>query len=251
MKILLIEDELPAATRLKRMLAETDPAVEILQVCKSILSSVEWLTNNPAPELILMDIEIADGKSFEIFEQVKITSPVIFITAYDTFAIKAIKLNALDYLLKPINQNELKAALNRVKEHISNKTQSLISNAEVQRLITSLITEKKPKKLVVSTLEGAIFLEIEKILRLEADSNYTHIFLENGQQLMASKTLKEYEDILSDIGFYRVHNAHLVNVSFIKKYVKGDGGYIVMNDDKSIEVSRLRKKGLLDILFGS
>lgn len=249
MKILLIEDEHPAANRLKRMLAEIEPSTEILQVCKSISSSIEWLNNNPAPQLIFMDIELADGKSFEIFNQINILSPVVFVTAYDAFAIKAIKLNALDYLLKPINKTELKDTLDKVRKHVNTNTPSPINSMEMQKLIAALANEKKPRKLVVYTVEGAIFLDIECILRLEADSNYTHIFLNNGQKLTTSKTLKEYEDILSDMDFYRVHNTHLVNLSSIKKYIKGDGGHIIMSDGTSIEVSRLRKKGLLEILL--
>jgi two-component system LytT family response regulator len=246
MKILIIEDEIPAANRIKKLLASINTEITIPAICDSIESSVKWLQANPAPDLILMDIELSDGTSFKIFKKTQINSPVIFTTAYDKFAIDAIKLGALDYLLKPIEKDELFEAIQKVESYHSEKSES-ISKAQ-QQYIESITSEGKPKKLAIRNSDGIIFVEIEKIVKLKADSNYAHIFLTDGRQLTASKTLKDFEELLSEYGFFRVHSAHLINLSYIEKYIKGEGGFVVMCDGSSIEVSRDKKKALLALL---
>ncbi|HTB07480.1 MAG TPA: LytTR family DNA-binding domain-containing protein [Bacteroidia bacterium] len=245
MKTLIIEDEAPAAARLKGMLELLEPSTEILSICNSVQSSVKWLKNNPAPELIMMDIELADGRSFEIFEKVTITSPIIFTTAYDQFAIKAIKLHALDYLMKPVNKKELAEALQKAKNKVNIASTEL---SELQQIIAGMSAGKRPKKLAISTVDSTQFVELDKIIRLEADSNYTHIFVNGGQMITVSRTLKEYEDLLSGFGFFRVHKAHIINLSFIDKLLKGDGGSVLMTDGKAIEISPLKKKELMTAL---
>lgn len=245
MKTLIIEDETPAATRLKNLLVSINPEINILNICNSVDSSVKWLKNNPAPELIITDIELGDGRSFEIFDKVTITSPIIFTTAYDQFAIRAIKFNALDYILKPVNKKELAEALEKVRKKMRPAPSDL---SELHHIITGMASGKKPKKLAVSTLESTQFIELDKIIWLEADSNYTHISISGGQKLTASRTLKEYEDILSEYGFFRVNKAYIINISFIEKLLKGDGGYVLMSDGKTIEISPLRKKELMATL---
>jgi two-component system LytT family response regulator len=246
MKILIIEDETPAANRVKKLLAGIKPKITVLAVCDSIESSVKWLNNNPPPDLILMDIELSDGSSFKIFKKTKINSPVIFTTAYDKFAIEAIKLGALDYLLKPIDQEELSTAIEKIK---SKQTETIASLYKEQHsYIASLTTEGKLKKLAIRNTDGVVFIEIEKIVKLKADSNYAHITLTDGRLLTASKTLKDYEELLSNYGFFRVHSAHLINLSLVEKYIKGEGGFVVMSDGSSIEVSRDKKKPLLALL---
>ncbi|HTB07291.1 MAG TPA: LytTR family DNA-binding domain-containing protein [Bacteroidia bacterium] len=246
MKILIIEDETPAANRVKKLLATINPEIVVPAICDSIESSIKWLEENPAPDLILMDIELSDGPSFKIFKKTQISSPVIFTTAYDKFAIEAIKLGALDYLLKPIEKNELSEAIARVENYNSAKAATILKAQ--QQYIESITAEGKPKKLAIRNSDGIIFVEIDKIVKLKADSNYAHIFLKDGKQLTASKTLKDFEELLSEYGFFRVHSAHLVNLSYIEKYIKGEGGFVVMCDGSSIEVSRDKKKALLALL---
>jgi two-component system LytT family response regulator len=248
MKVLIIEDELPAADQLKMMLKKFASTIDILSVCKSIHESVKWIKNNPMPDLIFMDIELDDGKSFEIFQHVDITAQVIFTTAYDAFAIKAIKLNALDYLLKPVNYEELKTALNKAVKHWQLANRNNYAFLELKNLVKGMIPKNGPKKLGVNTMDGTVFILIEDIIRLEAASSYTNIFTKDKEKVMASRTLKEFEELLSDSGFYRVHHSHLVSLSHITQYLKGDGGVIVLSNGESIEVSRQRKKGLLELL---
>lgn len=243
MKILIVEDEIHASERLKKLLSAIDPIIEILAVCDSVESSVKWLKSNQLPDLIFMDIEIADGRSFEIFKNVQVTSPVIFITSYNEFAINAIKLNALDYLLKPIDKNELKEAVLKAQKVLGSS-----DRPDYPTIYNAIGNWDKPKKLAVNDLNGARFVDIDKIIRLKADSNYTHIVLTSGESIISSKTLKDYEEMLVQCGFFRVHNTHLINLSYVEKYVKGIGGTVIMSDGASIDVSRQKKKELLDAL---
>jgi two-component system LytT family response regulator len=243
MKVLLVEDEIHASERLKKLLVAIDSQIEVLSFCDSVESSVKWLKNNLQPDLIFMDIEIADGRSFEIFKQVQVTSPVIFVTSYNEFAINAIKLNALDYLLKPIDKNELKEAVLKAQKVLSSG-----ERPDYPAMYNAIGNGDKPKKLAVNDLNGARFVDIDKIVRLKADSNYTHIVLTTGESIVSSKTLKDYEEILVQSGFFRVHNTHLINLSYVEKYVKGIGGTVIMSDGASIDVSRQKKKELLDAL---
>jgi two-component system LytT family response regulator len=243
MKVLIVEDEIHAAERLKKLLLAIDPGIQILAACDSVESSVKWLKSNPSPDLIFMDIEIADGRSFEIFKNETVTSPVIFITSYNEFAIKAIKLNALDYLLKPIDKNELKEAVQKAQKVLKSGEQY-----DYQHIYNTIANGEKPRKLAITDLNGARFIDIDKIVRLKADSNYTHIILTTGEGITSSKTLKDYEEMLTQAGFFRVHNTHIINLSHVEKYVKGIGGTVIMSDGASIDVSRQKKKELLEAL---
>jgi two-component system LytT family response regulator len=248
MKTLIIEDEALAAERLRKMLLAADPHTEVLAICNSIASSVDWLKKNPSPDLICMDIELSDGKCFAIFQQVDITSQLIFVTAYDEYAIQAIKLNALDYLLKPVNKSELETALIKVKKNLNSVRGEMPDLKNMENLVQGIAHHVKPKKLAISTMEGSTFVELDNIVRLEADSNYTHIYLLDGRKLLVPRTLKEYDELLSGFGFCRIHSAHMVNLSFVEKYVKGEGGQIIMHDGKAIDVSKQKRGDLMKAL---
>jgi len=241
MNILIIEDELPTANRLKSLLAGIDETIEVLDVLPSIKKAVQYLNNNIIPDVIFMDIELSDGRCFEIFKQVKISVPVIFTTAYDEFALKAIKLNAMDYLLKPIDEKELIEALEKLKKlRKSNGTNDFTTRIDVASGI-------KTKKIAIKDSTGARFVEISNIVRLQADSNYTVIFLTDKTEVLTTRTLKEYEDILTDYGFFRAHNAHLINLNLVEKFMK-DSNTVEMSNSDTIEVSRYKKKELLSKL---
>jgi two-component system LytT family response regulator len=238
MNTLIIEDETPTANRLKNLLVGLDDNIEIVDILPSIKKTVEWLGSNITPDIIFMDIELLDGRCFEIFKQIKVSSPVIFTTAYDQFALKALKLNALDYLLKPIDKNELKEALEKLR-----KTQKTNGTNDFAALV-DFVTGIKPKKVAVKDATGTRFIEIGNIVRLQADSNYTLIFLADKTKVMTTRTLKDYEDILSDYGFFRAHNTHLINLDFVEKFFK-DTDMVQLSNGNTIEVSRYKKKELL------
>jgi two-component system LytT family response regulator len=238
MNVLIIEDEQPTANRLKSILADIDETIEVLDILPSIKKAVQYLNNNIVPDVVFMDIELSDGRCFEIFKQVKISAPVIFTTAYDQFALKAIKLNALDYLLKPIDKNELIEALEKL-----GKTQKSNGISDFSALV-DFVAGVKPKKIAIKDASGTRFIEIGNIIRLQADSNYTVIFLTDKTKVMTTRTLKEYEDILTGYNFFRVHNAHLINLNFIERFIK-DSNAIEMSNGDNVEVSRYKKKELL------
>lgn len=236
MKVLLIEDEAVAAERLKKLLLSMDKDIEILSVCNSITASVEWLSNHPKPDIIFMDIELSDGRSFEIFKKVKVVSPVIFTTAYDKFALDAIKNNALDYLLKPIDKDELRHALTKYKEK-----KMMDSVPDFSTLF------EKPKKLAINLASDTRFIDIDDIEYLKADSNYTHIFTVKGEKITTSHTLGDYENMLAPYRFLRVHNAYIINPAYVLSFNK-TGGYLIMHNGSQIKISRYKNKELLALL---
>jgi len=186
-----------------------------------------------------------NGTGFDLLRMFeKINFHVIFTTAYDHYAIKAIKYSALDYLLKPIDIDELQESVSKVHEQSAVNLQA--PNLEV--LLSALNDVDKVKKIAIPDQEGVAIVEVKDIIRCQADSNYTLIFLKDGTKLVSTKTLKEYNNLLDEKTFMRVHNSYLININHIKKYIKGDGGQVVMSDDSIVEVSRRRKSDLMEVL---
>jgi len=238
MKVFIVEDEELAVKKLRKTLESVDNTAEVVGVAESIRASVNWLQNNPAPDLILMDIELCDGQSFEIFDKVDVKSTVIFTTSYDEYALRAFKVNSVDYLLKPIDADDLLQAVNKLQkildqQQLTEKFSALFHNLKA--------ADNTSKRITVATNKGLLFLQISDIVRCEADVNYTTIFLKDKQQIMVAKTLKEFEDMLSDHNFFRIHNSHLINMDYIKSYHKGKGGYVTLADNTSLEVSTRRR----------
>jgi len=198
------------------------------------------------PDVIFLDIQMPDGTGFDLLEKLQeISFQVIFVTAFDQYALKAIKFSALDYLLKPVNPQQLIDAVNKIKQPdinfnlITNKIQTLLRNKNGFERIT------------LPTLEGYKFINIKDIIRCEADNNYTHFHLNSGEKILVTKTLKEYDETLSGLDFVRVHQSHLVNTKFVDRYIKGDGGSIIMADGSEVEVSRRRKEDFLSRMMES
>jgi len=191
------------------------------------------------PDLVFLDVQLHEQTGFDLLEQIpNIDFEVIFTTAYDNYAIKAFKFSALDYLLKPIDPDDLLQAVNKFQKvsqqhDLSEKFNTLFHNLKN--------TNGTSKKITVPTSKGLMFLTVNDIIRCEADVNYTTIYLKDKQQLMVAKTLKDFDDLLADHQFFRIHNSHLINLDYIKSYHKGKGGYVTMTDNTSLEVSSRRK----------
>ncbi|HTA83162.1 MAG TPA: LytTR family DNA-binding domain-containing protein [Bacteroidia bacterium] len=210
MKALIIEDEIPAANQLKRMLLSLDDGIIILETLKSVTDSVNWLRGNPAPDIIFIDVELNDGRAFDIFEQLKVTSPVVFTTANDSFLTKAIKLNALDYLLKPYNKLELANTLNTIQQYRS--TYGIFNDvSEIKNLALSLNAGSPPKKIALRTIDRVVYIRVKDIIRIQTTSGLSEVFTTSGEKITVAKTLKEYEELLSDLGFYRVNDSTIIN----------------------------------------
>ena len=198
------------------------------------------------PDLVFLDIEMPNGNAFDLLEKFKeIDFNIIFITAYDHYAIKAIKFSAVDYILKPIDSEELVLAVKRFEDKIGQKS-SL--NNQFKTLLSNVRPGNKLKKVGIPDGDGLVFINLSDIIRCDSDGNYTFFILTTGKKIIASRTLGEYEQMFTDDNFFRIHRSHLINLEHVKKYIKGEGGYVVMSDNSQVEVSRRNKNDFLEKL---
>ncbi len=245
MKVLIVEDEKLNTERLKKLLASLDLSIEIVGNCTSIEDTIQWLKENTMPELIFLDIELSDGISFKIFEHVKINAEIIFVTAYNEYAIDAIKVGAMDYILKPVKLQELKIAIEKVNIRMETKAQP---QPNIQELMHSIKSTHPTQKLAINSLTGTEFIDLDGVLYFESDSNYTSLFLSSGKTIVASKTLKEFENLVVGKGFYRIQNRYLVNLKSIVKFQSVNGGEVVLSNGAIIPVGKDKKKELFALL---
>lgn len=244
-KAVIVEDEAMNCDFLQHLLAEFCPQVEVAGTAATVEEAVNAI-HQQRPQIVFMDIELQTATGFDVLQQVKEPDfEVIFTTAYDHYAIRAIKFSAIDYLLKPINFEELQGAVGKAIESLQvrekdNKLDLLLRN--VRRPVGGDFS------ISLSTSEGVEFIPLSQIIRLEAKGPYTTFFMKNGHSLMVCKNLKEYELLLTDHGFFRLHNSYMVNMKEVKKMVKADGGYAVMNDDAMIAISPKKKDEFLSLM---
>jgi len=244
-KAVIIEDELHSRNFLNNLVTEFCPEVSIAGMAASVAEAVT-LIQQVEPQIVFLDIEMQTGTGFDVLQQLqKREFHVIFTTAYDHYAIKAIKFSAVDYLLKPINLEELQAAVAKAIENIEQKT----GENKLELLIKNL---KRPAgedfSISLSTSDGVEFILLSTIIRLEASGPYTTFFMKDARKIMVSRNLKEYEMLLTDHGFFRVHNSHIINLKEVRKMIKTDGGYAVMNDDSMITISPKKKDEFMELM---
>jgi two-component system LytT family response regulator len=243
-KAIIIDDEVHCIDTLSLLLKEYCREVQIMAECRSAKMGLEAIEKFE-PSLVFLDIEMPTMNGFEILEHFsEIPFAVIFTTSYDQYAIKAIRFSALDYLLKPIDPNELVVAVKKVQE------QRHLPMAEQFQMLLKQINEKEHhfNKIAVPTSEGFELIPADQVIKCEADDNYTHLFLKNKTKIIACRTLKEMEEQLHDFSFFvRVHHSYLVNLNEVTKYIRGEGGYLVMSDDSTVNVSRSRKEALMKL----
>jgi len=239
---IIIDDELHCLESLSLLLDEYCPEVELLDQCLSAKKGLEAIERFK-PDLVFLDIEMPLMNGFELLEQLtNISFAIIFTTGYDQYAIKAIRFSALDYLLKPIDPKELVIAVKKVQE------ERHLPLAEQFQMLLKQIQDKNNgfNKIAVPTADGFELIPAEEVLYCEANDNYTHFFLKNKTKIIACRILKEIEIQIQDFPFFvRVHNSYLVNLNEVTKYIRGEGGYLIMSDGSSINVSRSRKEALL------
>lgn len=241
---IIIDDEARGRQALKQKLQSYCTDVEILAEAADGLEAIDVISKYN-PQLIFLDIEMPKMNGFEMLNAIKEKNfHIIFTTAYDQYAIKAIKYAAFDYLLKPIDIEELKTTVANIihKENHQTKKQAELLQQNI------LHPKKSFNKLAVPTLEGLLFFDIQDIIRLEASSNYTNICLLNNNKIIASKTLKEFEELLPADLFFRIHHSHIINLHFLKRYIKGDGGQVEMQNGDFVDVARRKKDEFLKII---
>ncbi|MBK9632071.1 MAG: response regulator transcription factor [Saprospiraceae bacterium] len=244
MKVLIIDDEQHCVKTLTWALQEYCSNVDIIGTAKNGEEGFEKI-NQLRPDLIFLDIEMPIMSGIDMLEKFeKIDFKVVFTTAYDQYAIKAIKLNACDYLLKPIDKDELKSAVEKIQ--MSDST--FINGERIQNIKHNLHVLPTLQKIAIPSSEGILFFDLNTIVHLEASSNYTVIYFDNETKLVSSRTLKEYEELLPAEIFFRCHHSHLINLKFIKKYIKGEGGFVDLGHGQMVEVSRRKKLEFLELL---
>jgi len=239
MKALLLDDELPVLEALQGKLNLFCPEVEVVSLCQNVDDALHQL-NTAEIDVVFLDVNLSGESGFDLIEkwEGEELPSLIFTTAHDEFAVQAIKHAALDYLLKPIDAEELVKAVRKAGEKVGLDRQSVVKEA----------SKGAPKKLVIPTTEGMHILNVEDIVRCESSSNYTQFFLKNKTSVLASKTMKEYETLLRPAGFERVHKSHLVNLEMISKYVSADGGYLLLVEGSTVPVSNRKKEVLVQHL---
>lgn len=243
MRVLIIEDEIPAAEKLERYLTRYDASIEILEKLQSVESSVKWLQQNQSSvDLIFMDIQLIDGKSFEIFNQVDITKPIIFITAFDEFAIDAFKVNSIDYLLKPITFSDLEAALNKFNNLKKNFSASASPDIDQLRLALNQLQKNYKTRFMVKLGEHIKTITTDQIEFFYAEGRDVYLYTSENRKFIIDFKLEELEDMLDPSKFYRANRSYIVNIDAIKDVVIYSNSRLKVKPkldyDKEIIVSR-------------
>jgi two-component system LytT family response regulator len=244
-RALLIEDEPEGLENLKNLLRMYCPDVEVVATGGSNADLLKLVAEDRDNQydVAFLDISLPDGLVFQGLQQLdEVPFDIIFVTAYDKYALKAFEFAAIDYVTKPIEREELMRAVSRIRR----KNTDTKARLEVLQQNYNPTGPNVFEKIGISALDGVHFVRLSEIVRLEAEDNYTHFMLKTGDKITASRTIKAYEDTLSQLNFVRVHKKHIVNMNFMKTYIKGEGGYLILDNGDSIEVSRRKKSSLMD-----
>ena len=242
-RCILIDDESNSLEMMEWLLKTYSPQVKIEAMCNSASRGIEAI-NQYKPDIVFLDIEMPHMNGFDMLEQFdKIFFDVVFCTAYDQFAIRAFRYSALNYLLKPVDPDDLKETMRRLEEK-----KSAPSRDQIDLLLQNMRQAAKPtvQRIALTANDGMIFVSTEDILYCQAESNYTSVVLKGGKKILVSKVLKDIDETLTGNDFFRVHNSFLINLNHIIKFVRGEGGYVVMDDGATIGISRSRRQDFME-----
>jgi two-component system LytT family response regulator len=240
----LVDDETNALEMMEWLLKTYCPQVETVALCNTAETGIEAIYRHK-PDVVFLDIEMPRMNGFDMLEQIKnLSFEVVFCTAYDQFAIKAFKYAALNYLLKPVDPDDLKATIQRVEQK-----KAIPSREQFALLLQHINQPPKltPARIALTTGDGLIFVATGEIIYCKAESNYTNVILTGGRKIMVSRVLKELDETLGGADFYRVHSSFLININHVKKFIRGEGGYIVMDNDDNITISRSRRQEFMEL----
>lgn len=246
---LLIDDDDNLRNGMKSLLGRYAPEIQIIGEASNVASGVEAI-GTLRPQVVFLDIQLGDGTGFDILEEVakkqgKSTSHIIFITAHEQYAVKAFRFSALDFLLKPVDPEELEKVVVKIKNVLTRND----NYAHIDLLLENI--RKKVdnfRRIALSTSDGIHLFDVSDIIRCESEDNYTKFYIKNNKPILISRTLKEYEELLTEHGFERIHQSHLINLSYLKSYIKKDGGYVVMADNSNLPISQRKKERLQEVL---
>jgi two-component system LytT family response regulator len=237
----IVDDEPDCSESLVMLLERYCPEIRVLDICYSAETAIQSIKEH-TPQILFLDIEMPFMNGFELLEKLgDINFELIFTTSYDQYAIKAIRFSALDYLLKPVDREELQKAVQKAAQRNQHPLPQ-----QLELLLQKLNHPAVPvNKIAIPTMEGFQLLAADAIISCESEGNYTHLFLKDKRKIIASRNLKEIEELMEDYPFVRIHHSHIVNINEVDKYIKGEGGYLIMSDGSNINVSRSRKELLL------
>jgi two-component system, LytTR family, response regulator len=243
-KAIIIDDELRARTTLTNFIKKYCPEIDLIGEAEGVKQGIK-LIKDTQPDLVFLDVRMNDGSGFDLLDHIPEKNfQLIFTTAYEEYALKAFKYSAIDFLVKPIDPDELTTAVKKVISESQNKQM----NGEKLATLSYNLHNRANPRLAISDTKGIMMVAVEDIIYCKSDNNYTTIALKNGQNIVASKLLKEFEDMLSGLNFFRIHNSFIVNLHHVVRYIKGEGGQVIMSDKSELEVSRRKKLEFLDSL---
>lgn len=249
-RTIIVDDEIRARETIRALLEiHCSESVKVIGEAKNVKTGIE-IIKDLKPDLVLLDIKMPDGTGFDLLARYgKITFKIIFITAFEEYAIRAFKFSALDYILKPIEPEELIKGIEKVKILMNEKNSSNMMDEQFNVFLSNMKTNNNDdKKLVLKTTENVFIIPVNEVVALYSDRNYTRFYFLNRDSIIVSKTLKEFESILADFSFMRVHRSHLINLKYIERYEKFDGGQAIMRGGLKVDVSNRKKDDLLEYL---
>ncbi len=248
LKAIIVDDEQKSCENLKILLEDFCTNIEVSKMVNSVADALIAIQQHE-PDVVFLDIQMQKETGFDLLKKVSsINFEIVFVTAYSEYAIEAFKFSAIDYLLKPIDINDLKAAV----EKLGKKTSDRVISQKVDLLMQNFKSENADNyRLAIPESDGITFVSINEIVYCEGSSNYTNFYLQNGKKHIVAKTLKEYEELLNNYNFFRIHNSYLVNIKEVKKYFRGDGGYVQMSNDDKLDVSKRKKEYFLKKISNS
>ncbi len=239
----VIDDELKSCQNMERLLMEFCDNVNVVALCQTVAEGVEAIAKHK-PDLVFLDVQMKGETGFDLLTKIhSINFEIVFATAYAEYAIKAFHFSAIDYLLKPIDIEDLKRAVDKVAKkknvNITDRIEHLLAN------LMPTVEKSQQYKLAIPSSDGLMFIKISDIIYCEASGNYTMFFIADGKKHLVSRTLKEYEDMLTGNDFFRIHNSYLINLNAIKKYIRGEGGQVIMSNEAVLDVSKRKKESFL------
>jgi two-component system LytT family response regulator len=244
LKAILVDDELSSLQNLQQKLMEFCPEVKVIAMSQKPEEAI-FLIRHHNPDVIFLDIEMPRISGFRMLDELQgMRAEIIFTTAYNHYAIEAIRISAFDYLVKPIALEDLQSSVHRLVAQHAHQVQEKLD------VLKKSLQENKTQdgKIAIPTGEGMEFLPIKDILRIESSANYSKLYLLNGHTMLVTRLLKDFEEMLLPYRFYRVHHSHLINLSYIRKYIRGEGGQVVMQNGDTIDVARRKKEEFLKLI---
>ncbi len=240
----ILVDDIPAALNLlENDIQQKHPAIQIIGKAKSVVEAAKLLRKQQ-PDILFLDIMLGDGTGFDVLEIFPdLRSKIIFVTASDEYAIRAFKFAAIDYVLKPYSDEDLDIAITKAMQQIQPDKEQL---SVLKQSINT--PNQRPQKISLHTLDKIVVVDLDEIVRCQSDNNYTEFFFQDGSKILVTKTLKFFSDMLKNYQFLRVHQSHLVNVKYIKAFIKSDGGYLILKDKNTVPVSVRKRAEVIEAL---